>query len=238
MFTSPSLRVPGLCQSKLEDHIGGPEHVRDSLIEALAQGIGVTAKVSWLTRVSRPSTRLEVPISDDGASIATNDMEIIEGKARWIHCTPLTGSDGKVGVIMIIMVDKQDTAHNLSFLSGLHETGSTTATGELVSHVPPHARARSHNSFYSSSHTPERWQPRSSPPSVVAAVTPPLRSIGGSKLYANYMKEITETQKRVDSFSSRMRESQEQFPRLGSMATAVPMKAVNGRGRTRTGGTF
>lgn len=238
MFTSPSLRVPGLCQSKLEDHIGGPEHVRDSLIEALAQGIGVTAKVSWLTRVSRPNTRFEAPISDDGASIATNDIEVIEGKTRWIHCTPLTGSDGKVGVIMIIMVDKQDTAHNLPILSGLHEIGHPTATGEFISPAPPHAGAHSRNRSYPSGHTPERWQPRSGPPSIAAGVTPSLRSIGSSKLYADYMKEIRETQKRVDSFSSRMRESQERYPELGSMATAVPMKAISGRGRLRTGGTF
>ncbi|KAF1364767.1 hypothetical protein EJ07DRAFT_151206 [Lizonia empirigonia] len=248
IFTSPSLRIPGLCQSKLEDHIGGPEHVRDSLIEALAQGIGVTAKVSWLTRVSRPSTRLQVPASDDGASVTTSDMESIEGKARWIHCTPLTGSDGKVGVIMIVMMDKQETAHTLSKLSNMSSMRSAAGPG-LVGPVPVHMRARSHNSFRSVDPTPERWQPRSSLPSVATAVpallrggsinNPPLRSMGGSQLYADYMKEIRETEKRVDSFSSRLRDSETQHPALESMATAVWVKTVNGRGRTKkVGGTF
>ena len=111
--------------------------MRDSLIDALAQGICVTAKISWLTRVSRPSTRLEVPDSDDGASIATTDMEIIEGKARWIHCTPLTGSDGKVGVIMIIMVDKQEHANSLPNFSSM--SSMQPGTG-FVGPVPPRAR--------------------------------------------------------------------------------------------------
>ncbi|KAF1930694.1 uncharacterized protein M421DRAFT_35952, partial [Didymella exigua CBS 183.55] len=120
IFTSPSLRIPGLCQSRLGDHIGGPEHVRDSLIEALAQGIGVTAKVSWLARTSRLSTHLEVPHTLDDASITTTD-EHVEGKARWIHCTPLIGSDAKVGVIMVIMVDRPDASH----LPGASSVSST-----------------------------------------------------------------------------------------------------------------
>ena len=240
------MRIPGLCQSKLEDHIGGPEHVRDGLLDALAQGIGVTAKVSWLTRVSRPSTRLEVPDSDDGASIATKDMEIIEGKARWIHCTPLTGSDGKVGVIMIIMVDKQEHANSLPNFSSMP---SMRSGGGLVGPVPPHARIKSHNSFRSLDHTPERWQPRSSPTSIANSATPPsrggtinnppLRSMGGSRLYADYMKEITEAQKNINTFATRRRENEEQLSELGSMATAVSVKAVNGRERTKkVGGTF
>ncbi|KAF9695765.1 hypothetical protein EKO04_005961 [Ascochyta lentis] len=243
IFTSPSLRIPGLCQSRLEDHIGGPEHVRDSLIDALAQGIGVTAKISWLTRVPRPSTHLGVPIPDDGASIATSDADIIEGKARWIHCTPLTGSDGKVGAIMIIMVDKQDATNSLPNSSNMSSARST-AEG-FVGPVPPHARARSHNSNGSCSldHKPERWKPHSSPPSVAATATPPLRggkinnapsrSMGGSRLYADYMKEIREAQKKADSFSNRLRNSEVQYSGLGSMATAVSVQAVNTRGRTK-----
>ncbi|KAF2632052.1 hypothetical protein BU25DRAFT_417810 [Macroventuria anomochaeta] len=251
IFTSPSLRIPGLCQSKLEDHIGGPEHVRASRVEALAQGIGVTAKVSWLTRVSRPSThtQLKVPTNDNRPSIATSDMEIVEGKARWIHCTPLTGSDGKVGVIMIIVVDKQEATHphslpNLSSMPSMWPTG----TG-LVGPVLPRACAKTHNSFRSLDHTPERWQPRSSPSSVATAGTSPLRgstvhnlpprSMGGSRLYADYIKEIREAQKRVDSFSTRLRDHQDQTAGLGLMATAVSVKAVNGRGKTKkVGNTF
>jgi hypothetical protein len=275
-FTSPSLRIPGLCQSKLEDHIGGPEHVRDSLIEALAQGIGVTAKVSWLTRVSRPSTSLSIPHLSDDASIASTS-DIIEGKARWIHCTPLTGSDGKVGVIMIIMVDKQDTLRSLPGMSSLPSMRSGGTIGPA-----PRSRAKSHASFRSEATTPERWTPReraspesvirewpsaeesrrsmditvghrlSTPPGpargeargearspIVTADKPTSHRRAGSRLYADWMKEIREAQKRVDSFSTRLREQEVHDPALGSMARAVEVKAVTGRGSTKKiGGTF
>lgn len=291
IFTSPSLRIPGLCQSKLEDHIGGPEHVRDSLIEALAQGIGVTAKISWLTRVSRASPNLALPVSDD-ASIRTSD-DIIEGKARWIHCTPLTGSDGKVGVIMIIMVDKQDSLARLPGMISLPSMRSAGAIGPA-----PRTRARSHASFRDESVTPERWTPRgrASPENVIKerpsaeesrksmditvghrlsslpkpiqnetrseatpreathtrgesrgearspTVTPSTTHShrrAGSRLYADWMREIREAQKRVDSFSTRLREQDVHDPALGSMARAVEVKAVDGRGRTKKiGGTF
>jgi hypothetical protein len=203
----------------------------------------VTAKVSWLTRVSKPSSHLNVPLFDDGASIATSDMEIIEGKARWIHCTPLTGSDGNVGVIMIIMVDKSDSLNSLPNIPTMR-----SATGVTIGPVPPHARARSHNSFRSLDHTPERWQPRSSPASVTNTATPsrvgsinnpPLRSIGVSKLYADYMKEVRESQRPDSSISSQTQDSEDPMRGLGTVATAVSVQAVNGRGRTKKiGGTF
>ncbi|KAJ4343121.1 hypothetical protein N0V95_006736 [Ascochyta clinopodiicola] len=236
IFTSPSLRIPGLCQSRLEDHIGGPEHVRDGLVDALAQGIGVTAKVSWLTRISRPSTRLEVPTADDGASITSNNVDVIEGKARWIHCTPLTGSDGKVGCIMIIMVDKQDAVNNLPNISSMPSIRSTAE--ELVGPAPSYARTRSYNSKgrRSLDHTPERWQPRSGPPSVVRGGTvnnPPLRSIGGSRLYAETIKDIRESQKKPEPFSTSLGGSADQYPGMGTTATVVSIQAANSRGRTK-----
>nr|POE47551.1 phototropin-2 [Quercus suber] len=86
-FTSPALRIPGLLQNRLLDRIGGPEHVRQGILEALSTGTGVTAKITWLVR-DRNSAN-----SDEG------------GKARWIHCTPLLGSDEKVGVWMVVMVE-------------------------------------------------------------------------------------------------------------------------------------
>jgi hypothetical protein len=65
------------------DRIGGPRHVRDGIHDALMQGVGVTAKITWLTQTNGQ---------------AEHD---VEGRPRWIHCTPLFGSDGKVGVWMI-----------------------------------------------------------------------------------------------------------------------------------------
>ncbi|KAL1625615.1 hypothetical protein SLS56_007199 [Neofusicoccum ribis] len=83
LFTSPSLRVPGILQSSFMSRIGGSSRVREELEQALSVGRGVTAKVRWLSS-SRP---------DD------------EGRSRWIHCTPLLGQNGTVGVWMIVLVD-------------------------------------------------------------------------------------------------------------------------------------
>ena len=58
--------------------------MRDELSVALAEGRGVTAKVRWLSRF------------DD------------EGRNRWIHCTPLIGSNGQIGVWMIVLVDDDE----------------------------------------------------------------------------------------------------------------------------------
>jgi len=65
------------------NRIGGSARVRDELTQALAEGRGVTAKVRWL---SRP---------DD------------DGRNRWIHCTPLLGGNGQIGVWMLVVVDDE-----------------------------------------------------------------------------------------------------------------------------------
>lgn len=92
-FTSPALRIPGLLQTKLLDRIGGPEAVRTGLLDALTQGTGVTAKITWLTSGS-------------------NSLD--PGKVRWIHCTPLLGSDDKVGVWMVVMVENEPVTGGLN----------------------------------------------------------------------------------------------------------------------------
>ena len=66
------------------DKIGGSSRVRDELTAALAEGRGVTAKVRWVTKFDE------------------------EGRNRWIHCTPLLGSNGRVGVWMVVLVDEED----------------------------------------------------------------------------------------------------------------------------------
>ncbi|KZF24989.1 hypothetical protein L228DRAFT_280268 [Xylona heveae TC161] len=81
LFASPSLRVPGFLQSPFMDKIGGSSRVREELLTAFAGGRGVTAKVRWVSK--------------------TDDV----GRKRWIHCTPLQGHNGNVGVWMIILVD-------------------------------------------------------------------------------------------------------------------------------------
>lgn len=85
LFASPSLRVPGILQSPFMTKIGGSQRVRDELLRAFADGHGVTAKVKWVSR------------SDP------------EGRNRWIHCTPLIGANGAIGVWMIVIVDDENT---------------------------------------------------------------------------------------------------------------------------------
>jgi hypothetical protein len=59
--------------------------VRDELSAALQSDRGVTAKVRWVS--GRPGEE--------------------EGRARWVHCTPLLGSNGVVGVWMVVIVDEE-----------------------------------------------------------------------------------------------------------------------------------
>ncbi|SZF01574.1 unnamed protein product [Blumeria hordei] len=88
LFASPSLRVPGILQSPLMSKIGGSQRVRDELMRAFADGHGVTAKVKWVSK------------SDP------------EGRSRWIHCTPLIGANGAIGVWMVVIVNDSGTRSN------------------------------------------------------------------------------------------------------------------------------
>jgi hypothetical protein len=105
-FTSPSLRIPGLAQSRFMTRIGGPEHLRESILEALQEGVSVTAKVSWLASAGNTGV---------GAASAV-------GKPRWVHCTPLLGSDYRVGVWMVGKSSSRLAQHcfiaNAKFSSG------------------------------------------------------------------------------------------------------------------------
>lgn len=106
-FTSPALRIPGLLQTKFMDRIGGPQEVRDGVLDSLSHATPVTAKISWLSSPTLPDSPRRISI---------------EGKPRWIHCTPLLGSDDKVGVWMIVMVEQEQITGNLTRPSELPNT--------------------------------------------------------------------------------------------------------------------
>jgi len=93
--------------------------VRDELTQALAEGRGVTAKVRWL---SRP---------DD------------DGRNRWIHCTPLIGSNGQIGVWMLVVVDDEQedlkrtrqappVPSNMKNTHAISDAAGTVGTGQAV----------------------------------------------------------------------------------------------------------
>jgi hypothetical protein len=91
LFSSPTLRVPGILQSHFLDRIGGSNRIRESVRGALADGSrGVTAKIRWLPH-----------------AVADLDESADEGRPRWIHCTPLLGQNGTVGIWMIVLVDEE-----------------------------------------------------------------------------------------------------------------------------------
>lgn len=90
-------------------------------MEALAQGISVTAKVSWLTHNPHPNG---ISSFADNASVAMQEHPTaLEIRPRWIKCTPLLGSDSKPGVYMIVMVDKEEI------------TGALNARQHTIPHV-------------------------------------------------------------------------------------------------------
>ena len=62
--------------------IGGSNRVREELTAAFADGRGVTAKVRWVTKADE------------------------EGRNKWIHCTPLVGVNGQIGVWMVVIVNE------------------------------------------------------------------------------------------------------------------------------------
>lgn len=47
-------------------------------------GRSVTARIKWVTRYN------------------------VEGRNRWVHCTPLLAKNGQVGVWMVVVVDEVD----------------------------------------------------------------------------------------------------------------------------------
>ena len=66
------------------DKIGGSDRVRNNLIRALEAGQNVTAKIRWIPKARE------------------------DGRSRWIHCTPLYGSTGQIGVWMVLIVEDEE----------------------------------------------------------------------------------------------------------------------------------
>lgn len=118
LFTSPSMRVPGILQSRLLDRIGGSASMREKLEKALSEGRGVTAKVKWnstirhgLTNATPVIDRFDNYQHNGNVSIGVGDTydaaPASKGRSRWIHCTPLVGANGAVGVWMVVIVDAE-----------------------------------------------------------------------------------------------------------------------------------
>lgn len=60
----------------------------------------MTAKVRWIP--SPVASRYAAANNGSGSGVD-------EGRARWIHCTPLLGHNGAVGVWMVVLIDEDGT---------------------------------------------------------------------------------------------------------------------------------
>jgi hypothetical protein len=132
IFVSPALRIPGLLQSRFLSHVGGSPEIRDGIEDAFASGIPVTAKVSWLphgrANDSFDDDASSVATDDYEFNMGPRDKDRFHNeswfsnggnrhgpgdngqvqsqpKTRWLSCTPLLGSDDRVGVWMVVMVE-------------------------------------------------------------------------------------------------------------------------------------
>ncbi|KAF7549282.1 hypothetical protein G7046_g8398 [Stylonectria norvegica] len=107
LFASPSLRVPGMLQSPFLSRIGGSDRVRDVLTQAFAGGHGITAHVRWLSRSDMHAQNVAIRVTNHRSHGEGGGEPPIAspGRSRWIHCTPLLGSNGSVGVWMVVLVD-------------------------------------------------------------------------------------------------------------------------------------
>lgn len=107
LFASPSLRVPGMVQSPFLSRIGGSDRVRDSLTQAFADGHSLSAKVRWLSRsdIHAQSHYMRVMNHQSHGEGGGQPPPASPGRSRWIHCTPLLGSNRTVGVWMVVLVD-------------------------------------------------------------------------------------------------------------------------------------
>lgn len=129
--------MPGILQSSFMNKIGGSVRVQGELTSALAEGRGVTAKVRWVSKADE------------------------DGRNRWIHCTPLLGSNGHIGVWMVVLIDDDQElsrrwkqappvaphrgkiygssrdGHATSGYNSNHATGIGSAAGSTRSHYSP-----------------------------------------------------------------------------------------------------
>ncbi|KAI9743663.1 MAG: hypothetical protein M1818_002979 [Claussenomyces sp. TS43310] len=111
MFVSPTLRIPGLLRANLFSKIGGPQSTLSALSDAFREGAPTTVKVLWLPKGAE-NERMRRPT---------------EARSRWIRCTPLLGSDDRVGVWIIIHVPLDSNQGE-----DTHEESFTFAPKEVV----------------------------------------------------------------------------------------------------------
>lgn len=147
LFTSPSLRTPGIYQMPFMDKVGGSIRVKTQLVDALHAGNGVTAKITWIT-----------------------NRDTDEGRERWAHCTPLFDAAGNVGVWMVVLVDIQ----NPVYFSQGRSQGRNNGLEEYGPHREARARARYRETLdvYEVEHAQRLMSMSPSPPNAERQLPP------------------------------------------------------------------
>ena len=186
VFVSPALRIPGLLQSPFLPHIGGPQHVRDGLYEAFEQGAAVTAKVTWLpnghSSTANGTSDGRKPHTPESRAAAGNRRPPpLEAKTRYISCTPLLGSDDRVGVWMVVMVENETVTGGLAS----RERNLARYNGDVP--VPPTPSEYEREDGYANS-ADEGGIGRRNGGIVKSEKRGKVGSEGG-RLYAEYMRE-------------------------------------------------
>jgi len=85
------------------------------VLEALAEGESFTAKIAWLADVPSSFREKGKKLEDEGGEVDDDEGEGDDkdggeafgretARARWIHCTPMLGKGGEVGVWMVVFV--------------------------------------------------------------------------------------------------------------------------------------
>ncbi|KAL8766340.1 MAG: hypothetical protein Q9209_006867 [Squamulea sp. 1 TL-2023] len=144
IFVSPALRIPGLLQAPFLSRIGGPAHVRSGLSNAFENGEAITAKVTWLPQ-GRSDTEdsLAGPAGSSHGGRQHHRLNSSNdgnsgGRTRYISCTPLLGSDDKVGVWMVVMVENEAVTGSLpSRTNALARYGTSYFNPHHNREIPP-----------------------------------------------------------------------------------------------------
>ena len=100
IFVSPKLRKIGnVIQSPFLSHIAAPSSTLAGLKESFGTGVPVSAKVNFMPQ---PGERRDGTKTSQGARHEDGP----HGKACWLSATPLLGSDDRIGVWMVVIIEK------------------------------------------------------------------------------------------------------------------------------------
>ncbi|KAL8982468.1 MAG: hypothetical protein Q9205_003036 [Flavoplaca limonia] len=190
IFVSPALRIPGLLQAPFLSRIGGPQHVRSGLANAFENGEGITAKITWLPQ-GRPDTEESFasrPGSQRNSTVGSNAGNS-EGRTRYISCTPLFGSDDKVGVWMVVMVENKTVTGSLpSRTNALARYGTSYSNPHHTHEIQPTPSEYEREPTLDSSNKTSDERVRSPAPSwrgVNGATPTPSHSTGAKRFHGS-----------------------------------------------------